>query len=101
MKIYFLVEGRRTEPKIYPCWLSYLIPELAKLKSFDEDCLNGYFIFSGFGYPHLLDEILPDSVEDINNSGDYDYLVLVIDAEELSLEERIEEVNLSIEPVCS
>lgn len=97
MKIYFLVEGRRTEPRIYPYWLSYMIPELAKLQRFDEDCLNGYFIFSGFGYPHLLDEILPNSIEDINNIGDYDYFVLVIDAEEFSIEERIEEVNLFIE----
>ncbi len=97
MKIYFLVEGRRTEPRIYPYWLSYLIPELSKLQRFDENCINGYFIFSGFGYPHLLDEIMPNSIEDINNIGDYDYFVLVIDAEELSVEERIEEVNQFIE----
>jgi hypothetical protein len=97
MKIYFLVEGRRTEPRIYPYWLSYLIPELARLKRFDEECINGYFIFSGYGYPHLLDEIMPNSVEDINNSGDYDYFVLVIDAEELSVQERIDEINLFIE----
>ncbi len=97
MKIYFLVEGRRTEPRIYPFWLSYLLPELIRLKRFDESCLNGYFLFSGFGYPHLLDEIMPNSIGDINKSGDYDYFVVVIDAEELSVEERIEEVNLFIE----
>lgn len=96
MKIYFLVEGRRTEPRIYPFWLSYLLPELTKLQNFDEPCLNGYFLFSGFGYPHLLDKTMPNSIEDINNIGDYDYFVLVIDAEELSIGERIEEVNLFI-----
>ena len=31
MNIYFLVEGRHTEKKIYPEWLKHLIPELKKV----------------------------------------------------------------------
>lgn len=30
MNIYFLVEGKRTEMKVYPKWLSILIPNLGK-----------------------------------------------------------------------
>ncbi len=93
MKVYLLVEGKRTERKIYPHWLSYLIPDLKRMDSFDEDCVNGYFLVSGFGYPHLLDEVLPDSIEDINKVGDYNYFVIVLDSEEFSIQERKEEVN--------
>lgn len=93
MKIYLLVEGKRTERKIYPNWLSYLIPELKRMESFDEDCDNGYFLISGFGYPHMLDEVLPDSIEDINKVGNYNYFVIVLDSEEFSIQERQEEVN--------
>lgn len=32
MNIYFLVEGRRTERKVYPRWLSVLLPQLAEIR---------------------------------------------------------------------
>ena len=30
MNLYFIVEGRRTEKKVYPEWLNFLIPELKR-----------------------------------------------------------------------
>lgn len=36
MNIYFLVEGKRTERKVYPAWLAYLLPELQRVQSYDE-----------------------------------------------------------------
>ncbi len=32
MNIYFLVEGKRTERKVYPAWLSYILPELKQVQ---------------------------------------------------------------------
>ena len=33
MNLYFLVEGRRTESKVYPRWLSYLLPEYRQVNN--------------------------------------------------------------------
>lgn len=93
MNVYFLVEGRRTEKKIYPKWLSYLVPELTKVDFFDEVKEFNYKLFSGYGFPHLLDKHLRSSVEEINLSGNYDYFVICLDADELSVGEMIDEVN--------
>lgn len=92
MKLYLLVEGK-SELKIYPGWFSLLLPAFSKLDKFDDKSENGYFIISGLGYPHLLDEVLVNSVKDIKASNDYDFLVLVLDADECSSEERLKEVS--------
>ena len=31
MNLYIIVEGRRTEKKVYPAWISYLIPKLSPI----------------------------------------------------------------------
>jgi hypothetical protein len=84
MNIYFLVEGKRTEMKVYPKWLSYLVPELQRSTTFDTVAKNNYFIFSGNGFPSLLDNHLRNCVSDINNVGKYDYFVVCLDADEQS-----------------
>lgn len=93
MNVYFLVEGRRTEKKIYPKWLSHLIPELTKVDFFDDVKEFNYKLFSGFGFPHLLHKHLRSSVEEVNESGNYDYFVICLDADESSVGEMIDEVN--------
>ncbi len=84
MNIYFLMEGERTEMKVYPKWLSHLIPELQQIKFFDEAVKNNYYMISGYGYPALLNEIAP-AVENINNMNNYDYFVICLDADEQSI----------------
>lgn len=87
MNIYFLVEGRRTERKIYPQWLSVLTPGLERVEFVADATANNYFLFSGEGYPSLLRH-LQNAVADVNTIGAYDYLVVCLDAEETSVEER-------------
>lgn len=92
MNIYFLVEGKRTEKKVYPQWLSHLVPVLKQVKHFNEvDKLN-YYLFSSGGYPSILDDI-PNAVEEINECGKYSYLVVCLDADETDVEERKAEIN--------
>jgi hypothetical protein len=93
MNIYFLVEGRRTEKKIYPKWLSFLVPKLNQISFFEEVVNNNYKLVSGNGFPHLLHKHLANSIEDVNNDGNYDYFVICLDSDEFSIAERIEEVN--------
>jgi hypothetical protein len=92
MNIYFLVEGKRTEMKVYPKWLSYLIPEMQRSTSFDTVTKNNYFIFSGNGFPSLLDNHLRNCVVDINNAGNYDYFVICLDADEQSVDTCKQEI---------
>lgn len=92
MNIYFLVEGLRTEMKVYPKWLSYLVPQLSRVQWHHEVIANNYFIFSGNGFPSLLDVHLRKSVEDINDAANFDYFVIYLDADEQSILQRKQEV---------
>ncbi|NOQ63184.1 MAG: hypothetical protein GQ582_01575 [Methyloprofundus sp.] len=94
MNVYFLVEGK-TERKIYPQWINYLAPELQRVKTPSDVNKNNYFLISGNGYPSILD-FLVDSVEDINNLACFDYLVLAIDTDDQSANEKVAEIELFI-----
>jgi hypothetical protein len=91
MNIYFLVEGK-TEKKVYPQWLSYLAPGLKRVKHFNEVDNGSYFIFSSGGYPSILDDI-PNAVEEINECGKYTFFVVCLDADEVTVEERKNEIK--------
>jgi hypothetical protein len=91
MNLYFLVEGRRTEKKIYPAWLKHLLPELTQVKHYNEVTLNNYYLISGEGYPSLYDYIIT-SIEEINESSKYHYFVVCLDAEENTVDELKDEI---------
>lgn len=91
MNYYFLVEGE-TEKEIYPLWLKYLMPHLKKVDAYDSVIENHYFIISGMGYPQLLNRHLHNAIQEINEIGRYDYLVIALDADEVTVEERQQEV---------
>ena len=92
MNLYFLVEGK-TERKIYPQWISHFVPTLSRVNFPLEAVDNNYYLISGGGFPSILDNHLINSIFDVNDSGKYNYLVLVIDTDSLTAEEKAEEVN--------
>lgn len=92
MNLYFLIEGKRTERKVYPAWISHLVPALKQVHSFDCVVSNNYYVFSGEGYPRLLGRQLVNAVNDYNKIGTYDCFVVCLDADEASVEERRKEV---------
>ncbi|TAG60007.1 MAG: hypothetical protein EAZ28_09120 [Oscillatoriales cyanobacterium] len=91
MNLYFLVEGMQSERKVYPAWLSHLLPELTRVQSYDEVNEKNYYLISGEGYPSLYD-FIPPSIEEINLSGKYNYFVVCFDAEENTVAERYAEI---------
>lgn len=93
MNVYFLVEGEKTEMEVYPRWLSTLAPNLRRVASPDEADSDCYYLGSGFGYPSILTEFLPEAVETVNELRTYDFLVLVADTDDFSVEERREEIE--------
>ncbi len=93
MNLYFLVEGRRTEAKLYPAWLSHLVPQLQRVDSPDAVKNQNHFLISGQGYPALIHRQIPNAIQDINDCDKYDYFVVRLDADEVSVQDRIGEVH--------
>jgi hypothetical protein len=93
MNIYFLVEGKRTEKKIYPEWIKYLIPGLVKVDYHDQVDKNNYYLISGHGYPNILYDGLDNAIDKITESEKYDYLVICVDADEETVGSRKSYIN--------
>jgi hypothetical protein len=93
MNIYFLVEGNRTEKKIYPEWIKHLIPSLIRVQYHDQVENNNYYLISGNGYPSILYDGLDNAIDKITETKKYDYLVICIDSDEEAINERENYVN--------
>ncbi len=92
MNIYFLVEGRSTEKKLYPAWLKILLPEIERVQLYNQVDKNNYVIMSGYGYPNIFNHIR-GAVGKIQEIGKYDYLVVCVDADEDTVEDRKQEIK--------
>lgn len=92
MNLYFLVEGKRTEKKVYPAWLSHLVPSLRKVDFLEEIDVNSYCIFSGEGYPSLIGVHFRNAVQDYRQSGKLDRLVVCLDVDQSTPNMRSKEV---------
>lgn len=92
MNLYFFLEGRRTEPKVYRAWARHVFPQLTEVGIISEVRQDNYLLVSGFGYPQLLsrvDEILAD----IKQHGGVDHFFVCLDAEEDLPEDRAQKVE--------
>ena len=93
MNLYIIVEGRRTEKKVYPVWLAQLVPKLDRVDwAFEAKNMN-YYLFNGNGFPALLHNHLRNSIEEVNDLNRFNYLVLILDVDESTVDGRIAEVN--------
>ncbi len=95
MNLYFVFEGK-TEPKLYRKWLQYLLPEYDYAQTLEDVTENKYFFETANGIPSCYD-IAVNAIEEINGMPIFDYLILCIDAERLTIEERLDEVNFEIQ----
>lgn len=96
MNAYFLVEGRRTEAKLYPSWLETLLPNHARVRNAAEADTNNYYLISGMGYPSLLTH-LKHAIADCNALQKYQFLILCLDGDEFSVGDRQAEVTRFLE----
>lgn len=92
MNLYFLLEGKRSESRVYPKWLTYLLPEITRISNYMHVTDNNYYLISGEGYPSILNH-LENAIKDINTIDKYNYLILCIDSEESTVIEKTEEVQ--------
>ncbi|MGG0887754.1 MULTISPECIES: hypothetical protein [Brevibacillus] len=90
MNLYILVEGK-SEKYIYSAWLKHLLPDLIQVDSPYLVDINNYYLFSCCGIPSIITDV-PKAIEDMNEIGKFDYLLVALDADELTIDERRQEV---------
>jgi len=92
VRAYFLVEGRRTEPKVYKRWIPYLIPHLYEIQGYSDNNTDSFFIRGGVkNTPSLYKRIRNSILE--SNDGNYDFFIICYDSEDSSVESKTSEIN--------
>ena len=66
MNLYFLVEGDRTETKLYRRWIGHTLPHLSEVHLVSDLTGDRFYIISGGGYPSYVDRIR-DSLLDLKD----------------------------------
>lgn len=92
MKLYFLVEGRRSEPQLYRRWLKCALPDLQEVRQASHLADGCYRLRSAGGYPQILDRIRGSVAEVISAGVRLDEFFVCLDAEEESYHDRYAEV---------
>jgi hypothetical protein len=92
MNIYIVVEGEICEVKVYKHWIPLVNPTLTYVDHISEMQEDNFSIISGMGYPQYLG-VIEDAIGDINDYGNIDRLVVTVDSEEMSYEEKFNEIN--------
>src|SRR6266446_1602995 len=91
MNIYLVTEGK-VESIVYRNWIPFVNPYLPEVGDFIKVHENNFYIVSGMGYPDYLD-IIENAILDINNSGKFDRLVISVDSENMTKQEKYDEIN--------
>lgn len=95
MNIYILVEGSRTEPIVYPKLLEFLLPDFKRVDNYKDVVDKNYYLFSANGFPSILDD-LQNAIDEINDFGNYDVLMVCLDQDNYSRISMEDRVNSSI-----
>jgi len=95
--LYVVVEGRRTEPKLYRAWLPLLLPEYQAVRRIEDARQKTYFVVAGEGYPSYKRRIRA-AVKDVADPGSsFTHLMVCVDAEELACAERQRELQALVD----
>ncbi len=95
MNLYFLVEGRRTEKRVYARWLPHVFPALNQVERFADVVADHYYIVSGGGQPAVLEEI-GAALENICRRPVIDHLFICVDAEDEDVDAKRAELGAEI-----
>ena len=91
MNLYFLVEGASTEAKFYPALIKSIfdtkLKRILKIADVNQDN-DSFYILSANGYPQIYSHILKNTIEDLNQYKEFNYLFICLDADEMTIEER-------------
>lgn len=93
MNYYFLTEDEKSFTKVLPEWLKILnfnctrVPDISEVKN------NNYILQSGRGVTQLVTKVIFDTIDTLlNNPNKIDQLIIILDTEELTEENRNQQV---------
>ena len=93
MNFYFLLEDEKSFLKVLPKWLEYIDFGYKRVADIQEIQENNYILQSGQGVTQLVTKALFDTIDTIIlNQGKIDKLVVILDAEEMEVDKRKQEV---------
>jgi hypothetical protein len=92
VNLLFLVEGDKTEPKVYRAWLKYLFPKLIFVLRPEDMTTNTCRIIGGGGYPNVFNR-LETCLKDIKDFNNVDHFFICIDSEEETYSDRFDEIK--------
>ncbi len=92
MSYYIVVEGARTEVKVYPEWIRILNPGLAQVHDLADLEPGKYYLVSGYGYPNYR-RVIKNALADMEAHSHIQWLVIAVDAEDMSYEEKRREIS--------
>ena len=97
MNLYFLLEGRRSEPTVYRRWLAHFFPALEEVWHASDMTGNSFRLKSAEGYPNIL-QVLDDSVREVETSGTkLQHFFACLDAEEETYDDRYAELDTRLQ----
>lgn len=91
MNIYVVTEGK-VETLVYREWIPRINPNLSPVQHIDQVQQGNVYLVSAKGYPLYFD-VISKAVEDINHLRIFDRLVICADSEELTRNEKLEELH--------
>jgi len=91
MNIYIVVEGKSEKP-IYKSWIPFVNNRMRYVENIYDIQHNNFAIISAQGNPRYY-ELIESAIEDVNDHGNIDRLVIAVDSEELSRQEKYDEVK--------
>jgi hypothetical protein len=92
MNIYVVVEGMVGERKVYQHWIPLVNPSLSYVPHISDIEHDHFSIIAGGGYPQYYD-VVENAIADVNDYGNIDRLVIVVDSEEMGYDEKHAEVK--------
>jgi hypothetical protein len=99
MNIVFLVEGQKTETRVYQSWLSCVFPWLTMVKRFEDITHNTFLIQSGCGRNACIETHLESFIRDTQDFGNIDHFFFCIDAEEVPYQVILNELTCKVEAI--
>ena len=106
MNLYFLVEGT-TESEFYPKFVEkYFENKIQRVDEFGLAVSNNFYLIGCGGYPYIFTgSNLPDynvtalksAILEINDNPVYDYLIICLDADEETVQDKVNEFERYVE----
>jgi len=92
LNIYLVVEGPVGEKQVYSHWVPLVNPKLSVVKTINDVKKDNIIIYSGGGYPSYF-EVIEAGIEDVASTPHLDRLVIAIDSEEMTYDDKRKEIE--------